>query len=202
MKLFYAAASPYARKVLLVLDELGFMQGVELVPAAVLPTSHHAAVTAANPLGKVPTLVLDDGTALYDSRVIAEYLDVLGGGRLIPAAGPARWSVLRQQATADGLLDATLLMRYEQVLRPADKQWPDWVAGQTAKVRRALDSLEAEIGDPDRPIDLGRIAVGCALEYLDFRFPDEPWRDGRSGLAAFDARFRARPSCRALPART
>ena len=197
MKLFHSAASPYVRKVLVCADEAGLRAGIELVPAAVTPVSENAEVAAANPLAKVPTLVLDDGTALFDSRVIVEYLDHLSGGRLLPPAGPERWRVLRDQAVADGLTDAALLARYERALRPEALQWPEWDAGQVRKIRRALDDLERHFKPSAAGPLAGDIAVACALGYLDFRFPELGWRGGHPNLAAFDSAMAARPSMRA-----
>jgi glutathione S-transferase len=194
MKLFYSQASPYVRKVLVAAHELGLADQIELVTAAVTPIAPDAGVAQANPLSKLPTLVLDDGTALYDSRVILEWLDVRSGGRLIPPEGPARWRTLTLQATADGLLDAALLARYERWLRPEALRWDAWDAGQLGKVRRALDLLEATFEPVGGAPSLSEIAVACALGYLDFRFPEEAWRDGRPRLAAFAAGFDERPS--------
>jgi glutathione S-transferase len=197
MRLFYSAASPYVRKVLVCADEAGLRGEIELAPVAVSPVSENAEVAAANPLTKVPTLVLEDGTALFDSRVIVEYLDHRSDGRLLPPAGPRRWRVLRDQAVADGLTDAALLARYERALRPETLRWPEWDAGQIGKVRRALDELE-RLFEPSAAAPLaGDIAVACALGYLDFRFPELGWREGRPRLAAFDAAMVARPSMQA-----
>jgi glutathione S-transferase len=197
MRLFYSAASPYVRKVLVCADEVGMRAAIELTPVAVSPVSENAEVAAANPLTKVPTLVLDDGTALFDSRVIVEYLDHLSGGRLLPPTGPERWRVLRDQAAADGLTDAALLARYERALRPEALQWPEWDAGQLRKIRQALDDLERQFKPSSAAPLAGDIAVACALGYLDFRFPELGWREGRPRLAAFDAAMAARPSMQA-----
>ncbi|HEV2677599.1 MAG TPA: glutathione S-transferase [Aliidongia sp.] len=196
MKLLYSAASPYVRKVMVVAHETGLVDRIELVPSAVTPTAINPEVAARNPLVKVPTLLVDDGQSLFDSRVIAEYLDTLhGGNRLFPAAGPARWTALRRQATADGLLDAALLTRYEGYLRPETLRWKDWVDGQFRKVRQAVASLAAEgLGDS---LTIGEIAAGCALGYLDFRFPDEDWRGDYAALATWYAKVSARPSFQA-----
>lgn len=194
MKLFYSQASPYVRKVLVAARELGLADEIELVTAAVTPIAPDGDLAQANPLSKLPTLVLDDGTALYDSRVILEWLDVRSGGRLVPPGGPARWRTLTVQATADGLLDAALLARYERWLRPEALRWAEWDAGQLGKVRRALDLLETTFEPTAGAPSLSEIAVACALGYLDFRFPEEAWREGRPRLAAFDAAFAARPS--------
>src|SRR5262249_46244304 len=143
MKLYYSSASPYARKVLVVAHEAGLASRIELLPVSVVPTKVEPTVSKSNPLMKVPTLVTDEGEPLYDSGVITEYLDTLNPGRkLVPASGAARWRVKRIEALADGMTDAGILIRYETALRPAEKQWPDWIAGQTAKITQALDLLE------------------------------------------------------------
>jgi glutathione S-transferase len=195
MKLLYSATSPYVRKVMVLAHETGLAHRIELVPVTVAPTSVNEAVTAANPLTKVPTLLLETGQSLYDSAVIAEYLDsVQGGVPLVPRAGEPRWTALRRQAAADGLLDAAILMRYELVLRPAEKRWPDWIDGQMRKVRQTLAALEAEAGSLGASVTIGEIAIACALGYLDFRYPEEAWRTNHPGLAAFYAGFAQRPS--------
>jgi glutathione S-transferase len=195
MKLFYSQTSPYARKVRLAAQHLGLTDRIELVAASTTPIAEDAALAAAAPLGKIPALVLDDGTVLFDSRVIVEYLDHLaGGGRLVPpASDPARWRSLRRQAAADGLLDAALLMRYEVALRPGELLWRDWLDGQNRKVARALAALEAEAADLADGPALDAIAVACALGYLDFRFADMGWRAKAPGLAAFFAEFSQKP---------
>lgn len=195
MKLYYSQTSPYARKVRLAAEHLGLTGAIELVPAVTTPIAEDAALVAATPLGKLPALVLDDGQVLFDSRVIVEYLDALAGGGLIPAPGdPARWRTLRLQATADGLLDAALLMRYETALRPADLLWRDWLDGQGRKVARALAALDADAAGLAAGPALGAIAAACALGYLDFRFPDMGWRAKAPGLAAFYAEFSKTPA--------
>ncbi|MGA0606002.1 glutathione S-transferase family protein [Phenylobacterium sp. VNQ135] len=196
MKLFSSGASPYARKVAVAAHEAGLIDRIEIVSVSVTPVSVNAEVAATNPLTKVPTLVLDDGTALYDSRVIVEYLDHLAGGRLIPASD-ARWGSLRDQAAADGLLDAALLARYERALRPEPLRWAEWDDGQIGKIRRALDVFEAGFAPSAGAPQIGDIAIACALSYLDFRFADLGWRDGRPKLTAFAEAFNARPSMQA-----
>lgn len=194
MKLRYSQTSPFVRKALVVAHERGLAERIELVPSAANPASPDAELGRDNPLGKLPSLTLDDGSTLYDSSVIAEYLDSLGGAKLFPAAGPERWTALRQQALADGLLDAAVLVRYERVLRPADKRWPEWVGGQFVKVHQALDAFENEAVNLQRAVTIGTIAAACALGYLDFRFADDDWRASRPKLAAFFAKFSQRPS--------
>jgi glutathione S-transferase len=204
MKLFYSPTSPYARKVLLAAHQLGLIDRIELIGSALSPIVGDPQVAERNPLGKIPALVTDDGEALYDSRVIVEYLESLGEGALAPAASdPARWTALRHQALADGVQDAALLARYETFLRPEPLRWDDWVAGQMLKIDRALDVLEAEAAALEAGAPLGQIAAASALGYLDFRFAHHDWRAGRPALAAFYARYAARPDMVATdPSRT
>lgn len=193
MKLYYSPASPYVRKVRVLALETGLMDDIELASVSLTPIGPDAALCSDNPVGKIPTLVRDDGSALYDSRVICEYLDSLHGGTpMFPAAGDARWNAVRRQALADGILDSAVGTRYETSLRPQELRWPDWVDAQMTKVRRSLDALEDE--ELDDGVDIGTISVGCALGYLDFRYADEGWRDSRPRLAAWYERFAARPS--------
>jgi len=195
MKLLFNPASPFARKVRVAAHELGVHERIEPVVVAPLPIRPVAELASVNPLGKVPCLVLDDGTALYDSRVIAEYLDgLVGGGGLFPPAGSARWTALRRQALGDGMMDAGVAMRYERAVRPAERQFSEWIDGQLVKIRQALDTLEQEAPSLAQGVTIGHIAIGCALGYLDFRFPEQSWRSGRAALAEFYDRFSARPS--------
>jgi len=195
MKLFYSSASPYARKVLVVAHEAGLDKRIELVPASVVPMKPEPTISKANPLAKIPTLITDEGEPLYDSAVIAEYLDSLNPGRkLIPPAGPARWQARRLEALGDGMTDAGILMRYEITMRPADKQWPDWIAGQGGKVNQALDLLEQDCARFGAEPDLGQIAVACSLGWLEFRKPCGEMRPTRPRLFAWYDAFSRRPS--------
>ena len=193
MKLYLNPASPFARKVRISALELGLAERIELIEVSLSPVQPHHGLRSHNPLGKIPALVTEADDALYDSPVICEYLDALAGGdRLWPAAGAARWRALRRQALADGLADAAILMRYELVIRPEGLRWSEWLDGQRLKVRTALDALEAE--PLDGPFDIGAISIVCALEYFEFRFPEERWREGRPQLAAWHERLSRRPS--------
>ena len=194
MKLFYSALSPYVRKCLVVAHELGLRERIELVPAAAHPVNRDRAIVAHNPLGKVPTLITDEGPVLYDSRVICEYLNALGNGKLIPQPGPARWSVLVEQSLADGIMDAAVLGRYETVLRPEPLRWNDWLAGQLDKVTCGLAELEQRSAGFGDRVDIGTIAVGCALGYLDFRYASLAWRDKHPNVSTWFERFGARAS--------
>lgn len=193
MKLYLNPASPFARKVRISALELALAERIELIEVSLSPVQPHHGLRSHNPLGKIPALVTEADEALYDSPVICEYLDALAGGdRLWPAAGAARWRALRRQALADGLAEAAILMRYELVIRPEELRWSEWLDGQRLKVRTALDALEAE--PLDGPFDIGAISIVCALEYFEFRFPEERWREGRPQLAAWHERLSRRPS--------
>lgn len=195
MKLHYSTTSPYVRKVVVSALETGFNDRIERVTRAITPVNPDPELNADNPLGKVPTLVLDDGTILFDSRVICEYLDSLHDGtRLFPASGATRWDALRRQALADGILDAGVSTRYEIAVRPEQHRWGDWAAAQQGKILRACDRLETEAGSFGDNVDIGVITIGCALGYLDFRYNDWGWRDGRSALAHWYDRFVQRES--------
>ena len=194
MKIFYSETSPYVRKCLVVADELGLRDRIELVAAAPHPVKRDQSVVARNPLGKIPTLITDDGTALYDSRVVCEYLDALAGGRLFPAGGSARWTALVEQALADGMLDAAVLVRYETAVRPENLRWSDWSAGQLDKVACGLDEIERRAGGFAARVDIGTIGTGCALGYLDLRFQSLSWRDRHPVAAAWFEKFSARRS--------
>jgi glutathione S-transferase len=197
MKLYMSVTSPYVRKVRILARETGLAARIEEIPASVSPIAPDARVSRANPLGKVPALLLDDGSALYDSAVICEYLDGLHAGRpLFPAPGPARWTALKLQAEGNGLLDASVLARYELALRPEPLRWPEWIAGQKAKVTGVLDALEGAADTLAGDLTIGGITVACALGYLDFRFADDAWRAGRPRLATWFATVSARESLR------
>ena len=195
MKLYVSPASPFGRKASITIAELGLGGKVVQEPATVTPISRNDELVRGNPLGKIPTLVLDDGSALFDSPVICEYLDHISGApRFFPPAGPERWRALRRQALADGLMDAALLLRYEQALRPEALRWPDWMAGQSAKMAGALDAMESDAAGLGTAFDIGHITYACALGYLDLRFDHLHWRDSRPALAAWFAQVSERPS--------
>jgi glutathione S-transferase len=167
-----APASPFGRKVKIAAYELGLIDRIEITAADTTDPSE--VLRSQNPLGKIPTLILEDGTTLFDSRVIVEYLDDLaGGGQLVPR-GPERFKQLRLQALADGIMDATLLQVYEIRFRPEDGRNAAWVANQASKVSRALAELEQAPPAFERP-RIGEIALACALGYLDLR-QDGKWR--------------------------
>jgi len=195
MKLYVSPASPFARKTMVAVAELGLGERVVQQPTNVTPLTRNDEVASQNPLVKIPTLITDDGMALFDSPVICEYLDYLSGTpRLFPAPGPARWATLRRQALGDGLMDATILIRYETFLRPEALRWVEWQEGQKRKIDGALDMMEAEVAAMGDGFDIGHITFGCALGYLDLRFDHFQWRTGRPALAAWFAGVSQRPS--------
>lgn len=197
MKLLYSAASPYARKVRAVAFELGLNEAIEVLPVVVTPVEPNAEVSQQNPLAKVPTLLLADGSALYDSRVIVDYLcSLVPTQPLLPNDGALRWTVLRRQALCDGILDAALLARYEEFLRPAELRWASWQAGQESKILRGLAALEAECADFAGHVRIDSLAAACTLGYLDLRFARLDWRAQAPRLAAFEAGFAQRASLR------
>jgi glutathione S-transferase len=195
MKLYYSTTSPYVRKCLIAAHELGLIDQIQIVPVVTMPTQHNAELMGQNPLCKLPTLILENGSVLYDSRVISEYLNALASGSLIPE-GDARWDTLVRQSLADGLLDAALLMRYEAVLRPKEFQWASWQQTQEDKVRSALRQLESTAAGWVNRLDLGTIAAASALSYLDLRFADLNWRACAPTLESWFAAFSERPSMR------
>ncbi|MCA3070561.1 MAG: glutathione S-transferase [Rhodocyclaceae bacterium] len=195
MKLYISPASPFARKVRLVAHEAGLASRVDEIPTAVSPLKPNGDLAKANPLMKLPTLVTDEGFALFDSPVICEYLDSLNAGRkLFPAAGAARWSALRQQAIADGILDAAIGVRYQTALAPKELQWTDWQDGQRTKWKQALDFLEADAKSLEGEPTIGSLSVAATLAWLDFRYGADDWRKGRPALASWLAVFGERPS--------
>jgi glutathione S-transferase len=193
--LYHAAASPFVRKVAVVIAEAG-LAGVERVAATGTPVDPGIMPLDKNPLGKIPALARPDGPALYDSRVICRYLDARAAAGLYPAE-PRLWDALVVEATADGIMDAAVLMVYENRVRPEERRHAPWVEGQWSKVERALDAVETRWMDHLRgPLDIGQIAMGCALGYLDFRHGSRGWREGRPRLAEWEAAFAARPAMR------
>ncbi|EXF92136.1 glutathione S-transferase [Pseudomonas fluorescens HK44] len=196
MTLFHNPASPYVRKVMVLLHETGQLDRVALQHSQLTPVSPDAALNQDNPLGKIPALRLDDGNVLYDSRVILEYLDQQHvGNPLIPREGSARWRRLTLAALADGIMDAAVLIRYELALRAPEKHWDQWLDAQRDKIRRALAVLEADaIAELTSHFDVAAISVACALGYLDLRHPDLTWRDANPQLAAWYFEVSQRPS--------
>ena len=190
MQLLSSPASPFARKCRVLLLETG-QSDVEVRDVTASPMGGEAALNAANPSGKLPALLRDDGPALYDSRVITRFLDDRAGAGLYPDS--RLWDVLALEANADAVAESALAITYEKRLRPEALWWPDWFEAQWAKVARSLDAMEARaLPLLEGPLTMAQVAVGCALGYLDLRHGDRDWRAGRDSLAAWEARFAAR----------
>lgn len=199
MTLYYNPASPFARKVLLVLHETGQLDRVTLQTTILTPVAPVAELNSDNPAGKIPALRLADGNVIHDSRVILDYLDHQHVGvPLIPREGSARWRRLTLASLADALLDAALLIRYETALRPAEKHWELWLDNQQEKIERTLGYFEQEaITELSSSFDVASMSVAAALGYIDFRQPDLAWRSRYPRLANWYFEVSQRPSMQA-----
>ncbi len=200
MLLHWSPRSPYVRKVQVAAQECGLADRIEIVRTLVGGTIIHRGLMGQNPLGKIPTLVLADGTILYDSYVILEYFDTIStGARLFPADPAARLLALRRHALGNGMLDFLLAWVGER-WRPEERRSAPHMEMWAAKLAACVDALEAEAPAlADTPYGVGHLAIGIALGYLDFRFAAEDWRAGRPRLAAWYETFAARPAVRAVP---
>ena len=187
MKLRYSTTSPFVRKVHVLALETGQIDKIELVKTVTTDPD----LGRNNPLQKVPAMEMDDGSSLYDSRVICEYLDSQAGGKFFPPAGPARWTALRRQALADGMMDAAVLRMMESK-KPENLRSADWDKRQKLKVTQGLAALEADHLGPQ--LDIGTLSVAIVLDYLDFRFKAEDWRPAHPKLAAWHKNFSERAS--------
>lgn len=196
MKLWYSNTSPFVRKVLILAHERELFDKIELLNAAANVLDPDKGVITTNPTGKIPALVLEDETVLFDSRVICDYLDSIHDGkRLTPRSGKKRFEVMTLEALGDAIMDASVANRYETFLRPEEKRWDKWSEGQMFKVNNGLDRIEENwLKSLGRVPNMGSISVACALGYLDFRYPDLNWRKGRKGLARWFKRFEQRDS--------
>jgi glutathione S-transferase len=195
MKLLMSPLSPFVRKVLVTLRETDQASDVTYESVTASPTGPDASLIAANPLGKIPALVREDGPTLYDSRVICRYFDARANAGLYPEK--RIWDTLTLEATADGIMDAAVSMVSEARFRPEALQSSEWVEAQWTKVDRALTVLDTRwMSHLQGPLDMGQIAVGCALGYLDLRHDARNWRGGRDSLAAWGDAFMSRDSMR------
>lgn len=193
MKLTVSPASPFVRKVRVLIRELELMDKVKEMDVATTPLASAPEVLAANPLGKIPALIRDDAPALYDSRVITRFLNDTNDGPLYPMT--RIWEVLALEATADGIMDAAVSMAYEGRLRPESEQSQDWIEAQWGKASRGVAAINDRwMSHLAGPLDIGHIAVACALSYIDLRHGARNWRDGHDALAAWHASFCERPS--------
>lgn len=193
MKLYYSSTSPFVRKVNIFALETGLDKQIEWVKTN--PWQAEGKLTAENPLSKIPTLVTDDESVIYDSAVICEYLDSLHQGeKLIPHETETRWQVLRLQALADGILDAGIL-RFMEHKRTAENQSEDWDVMQKNAVERGLDYLESSLSEwSNENLNIGVIGVACVLGWLDFRFGHEDWREKHPALTVWFEEFSNRAS--------
>lgn len=193
MELLSSPPSPFARKCRVVLVETG-QSDIKVNDVTASPLGGDATINAANPSGKIPTLVRDDGPALYDSRVICRFLDDRAGAGLYPEG--RLWDVLALEANADAIMEAAVGMIYEMRFREAPGLiWDAWLDAQWVKVTRSLDVLEQRsMPLLEGPLNMAQIGVGCALSYLDFRHEARDWRAGRGALVDWYARFSQRES--------
>lgn len=195
MKLYGDTLSPFVRSTLVVAHEAGLAAKLEHLKEAVNPTQVNARLSALSPIAKVPVLETDHGKAVYDSRVIVEYLcHVAGNSTLIPDDGVKRFRVLTLQALAQGLGDCAVGYRYETAARPKGLQWADWIERTTKRFAAIFDELEANWIACLSEVNVGSITTAVVLTYMSYRMPEIDWRDGRPKLAAFHAEFAKRPS--------
>jgi len=193
MKLIMAEASPFARKVRVLLRETNQLEEVEEVSIATSPFQVNEQAKAANPTGRIPSLTRVDGPALYDSRVITRYLDAKGAAGMYPEA--KLWDVLTVEATGDSMMDSAVSISYELRLRPQEEVSTEWTDAQWAKVVGGCDALQNQWMDLlNGPLNMAHISIACALGYLDLRHDARNWRQGHDALAAWFADFSKRPS--------
>ena len=196
MQLISSQASPFVRKVHVVLHETGQSQDIEVIEAGTTPSNTPDHVRAANPTGKIPALIRPDGPALHDSRVITRFLDARAKSGLYPEA--RIWELLTLESMADAIMDAAVLITYEGRVRPEEQQSDVWKEAQWGKIRAALDVINTRwMSHLAGPLDASHIAVGCALGYLDFRHDARGWRTGVDALAKWNEAFQERESMQA-----
>jgi len=197
VKLHWSPRSPFVRKVMVFAHEVGLAGRIEIVRTVVAMTQANRDLMRINPLGKIPTLITDDGMVLFDSTVICEYLDSLHGrAKLFPQQPERRWQALRWHALGDNMLDNLVLWRTE-TLRPKPQQSPDILTSYELKTRSGLSYLNNEAAALGAAsLSIGHVAIGVALGYMDFRFPGLGWRKGNKKIAAWYEIFSQRPSIR------
>jgi glutathione S-transferase len=200
MKIYGDVISPFTRMCLVTVHEVGLKDKVKLLPAAVKPAEVNSFLAKLSPIGKIPVLETDHGHAIYDSRVIMEYLAHHAGEKnFIPDDGVKRFRVLTLLALAQGIADAAVAMRYEQVQRPEGMRWAEFRARLKTRIEDGLDDIEANWMDSLHEVNAASIAVACMLGYVDFRHDALNWRSGRPDLDAFAKRFNTRLSMEAWP---
>lgn len=193
MQLLVSPASPFVRKVRVLIREAKLLDTVEEIDVSTTPMNSAPDVVAANPIGKIPALIRADGPGIYDSRVITRFLDDLAGTDLYPQS--RIWEILTLEATADGIMDAAVSMTYEARLRPEEKQSSEWIEAQWAKAARGIAAVNSRwMSHLTGPLNIGQIGMACALSYVDLRHDDRGWRNGNEALANWHAEFAARDS--------
>ena len=196
MKLIYSPASPFVRKTVVLAHELGMIDKIELVPVATTALNTANEAKSANPLGKIPVLLRDNDTSLFDSRVICRFLNDMAEGNLYPSDN--LYDVLTLEALADGMMESAVSMVYEKRLRAQEQQSPDWIEAQWGKVTSALATLDqGQMSALNGSLNMGQIGVACALSYLDFRHSDRNWRKDHAQLSDWHTAFCDRKSMRA-----
>ena len=193
MKLVYSPPSPFVRKVTTLIHHADLSDRIELINVKTTALSVAEEARAANPLGKIPVMILEDGKAIFDSRVITQYLDELAGSKLYPRE--KIYDILTLEALADGIMESAVSITYESKLRPENEQSPSWMEAQWSKVLHAVKALDDGIFKAmDGEINMGQIAVSCALGYLDFRHDARQWRGGHSKLACWNDKMMKLPA--------
>ena len=193
MQLLMSGMSPFVRKARVVVRELGLTDQITEVPISTTALSSDPTIVAANPIGKIPALVRDDGPAIYDSRVITRFLNDHAGGSLYPET--RIWEILTLEATADAIMEAAVAMAYEVRLRPENERSTDWIEAQWAKANRGIAAVNNKwMSHLNGPLNIGQIAVACALSYVDLRHDARGWRTGNKALADWHAAFSQRDS--------
>jgi glutathione S-transferase len=195
MKLIMSPPSPFARKARVLMRETGLIDRVEEVEISTSPLASDAQILAANPTGKIPALIREDGPAIYDSRVITRYLDDMADAGFYPV--PSLYEILTLEATADAIMDVAVAMTYDTRFRP-DQHSPDWTEAQWGKAARAIAAINSRwMSHLNGPLNMAQIAVSCALSYVDLRHDARNWRHGNDALAQWQVAFEARDAMQA-----
>ena len=193
MKLVYSPPSPFVRKVTTLIYHANLNESIELINVKTTALSVAEEARAANPLGKIPVMILEDGKAIFDSRVITRYLDDFAGSNLYPQ--DKIYDILTLEALADGIMESAVSITYESKLRPQNEQSPSWMEAQWSKVLHAVKALDdGKFKAMDSEMNMGQIAVACALGYLDFRHDARDWRNGHSNLASWNDKMMELPA--------
>ena len=193
MKLVYSPPSPFVRKVTTLIYHANLNDRIELIDVKTTALSVAEEARAANPLGKIPIMILEDGNAIFDSRVITRYLDDFAGSNLYPQ--DKIYDILTLEALADGIMESAVSITYESKLRPQNEQSPSWMEAQWSKVLHAIKALDdGQFQAMDSEMNMGQIAIACALGYLDFRHDARQWRSGHSNLASWNDKMMKLPA--------